>query len=262
DPELRQRYTRAQEIYASMVELLDQQIGRLVDYLADTGQLDDTVIFFMSDNGASAAEIGIVGKVSGVPPHFNAHVELRDNTLENFGRPGSFVDHGRGFGEAASAPLRYYKGSLAEGGIRTPAFVRYPATIAERSINNTFVTVMDILPSLLDIAGTTHPGAVEFNGREVQAIVGRSFWPHFAGDAPTVHGEDHAAGWNAGSVGALIRGNYKLTNHPPPGVSAASAELTWRLYDIAADAGETEDIASEHPDLVSSLIKTWERDWQ
>jgi len=245
-----------------MVELLDQQIGRVVAYLEDAGQLDNTVIIFMSDHGASAAEIGIAGEVTGVPAHFNAHVELRDNTLDNFGHPNSFVDHGRGFGEAASAPLKYFKGSLAEGGIRAPAFVRYPAAVTQPTINNTFVTVMDILPSLLDIAGTTHPGAAEFNGREVQAIVGRSFWPHFAGDAPTVHGEDHAAGWKAGPVGALIRGNYKLTNHPPPGVSAANTELNWRLYDIAADAGETEDIASEHPDLVSSLIKIWERDWQ
>jgi arylsulfatase len=262
DPELKRRYIRAQEIYASMVELLDQQVGRLVEHLRETGELDNTVIVFLSDNGASAAEIGIKAEISGVPPHFKPHVAKRDNSFDNFGRVNSFIDHGRGFGEAATAPLKYFKSSLAEGGIRTPAFVHYPAAVPGRKISNTFITVMDILPTLLDIAGTEHPGAAEFNGRKVQAIAGRSFWPHLAGDAPTVHGDDHAAGWSQGATGALIRGRYKLTNHLPPGVPPAQAELSWRLYDLDADPGETTDLASRHPGLVSSMITEWEQDWR
>lgn len=262
DTELRRRYSRAQEIYASMVELLDQQIGRVIKYLRETGELDNTVIVFLSDNGASAAEIGIAAEISGIPAHFIPHVEKRDNSFDNFGRVNSFIDHGRGFGEAATAPLKYFKGSLAEGGIRTASFVRFPAAVSGGEISNTFVTVMDILPTLLDIAGTTHPGAAEFNGRTIQPIMGRSFWPYLTGDAATVHGDDHAAGWSQGNVGALILGSYKLTNYLPPGVPAARAELSWRLYDLDKDPWETTDIAARHPELVATMIVEWERDWR
>jgi arylsulfatase len=261
-PDLQKRYARSQEIYASMIELLDQQIGRLVSYLEETGQLENTVIFFMSDHGASAAEIGVMDGPSSMPEHFNGVVAQRDNTLANIGRIGSFVDHGRGFGEAVTAPLKYFKGSMFEGGIRAAAFVHYPAAIRRAEINNTFVTVMDILPSFLDIADTEHPGAVRFNGRDIQSIQGRSFWPHLTGNATTVHGDDHAAGWSAGPVGAIIEGKYKLINQPAPGVRITDTVPPWHLYDINSDPGEINDIASMHPELVESLARKWEQHWR
>ena len=265
DADLKKRYVRSQEVYASMIELMDQQIGRLISYLSTTGQLDNTVIFFMSDNGASAEQIGIEDGPTSMPPefeHFNVLVGRRDNSFENIGRKGSFVDHGRGFGEAVTAPLRYFKSTFAEGGIRTAAFVHYPKVLSEPTINSTFITVMDILPSFLDIAGSVHPGAVNHNGRKVQSIIGRSFWPHLTGKESTVHGDDNAAGWSKGSVGAIIKGKYKLTNQPAPGTNTSAMETTWGLYDLERDPGETDNIAREHPNLVRSLLGEWKRDWR
>ncbi len=269
---VQERYVRAQEIYASMVELLDQEIGRLIAHLEDSDQLDNTIIFFMSDHGASAAEIGILDGPSSMPPHFNRLIAQHDNSLENFGRPGSFVDHGRGFGEAATAPLRYYKGTLGEGGIRAAAFVRYPEQIAQGTINNTFTTVMDLLPTFLEIAGTsrpgaTTPGATTYKGRQVQSVLGRSLWPNVTGQSSTVHGDDNAAGWAGrgaaigGATGAIIKGRFKLTNQPSPVHGNASA-TPWQLYDLQADPGETRDLAPMNPDRVESLLEEWQQNWR
>jgi arylsulfatase len=265
--DVQERYVRSQEIYASMVELLDQEIGRLIAHLEDTDQLDNTIIFFMSDHGASAAEIGILDDPSSMAPHFNTLIARRDNSMENFGRPGSFVDHGRGFGEAATAPLRYYKGTLGEGGIRAAAFVRYPDQIAERTINSTFATVMDLLPTFLDIAGTSHPGATRYRGRQIQSVRGRSVWPNLTGESSTVHGSDNGAGWSGrgpaigGPIGAIIKGRYKLTNQPSPVERSASAPA-WQLYDLEADPGETRDLAPTNPRLVDSLAQEWRENWR
>ena len=267
-PDLQERYARAQEIYASMVELLDQEIGRLVAYLEETGQLENTIIFFMSDHGASAAEIGILDGPSSMAPHFDTLITQRDNSLENFGRPGSFIDHGRGFGEAATAPLRYYKGTVAEGGIRAAAFVRYPDQIARRKIDNTFATVMDLLPTFLEIAGTSHPGATSYKGREIQSALGRSFWPSLTGSASTVHGDDKAAGWSgrgpviSGGIGAIIKGRFKLTNQPSPTAPRNGPAPPWQLYDLEADPGETHDLAPMNPELANSLLREWQENWQ
>ena len=97
-----------------------------------------------------------------------------DNSLENFGRPGSFIDHGRGFGEAATAPFKHQKGSLDEGGLRAAAFVHYPAAVEAGDVSNAFMTMMDFLPTFLEIAGTEHPGAGPY--RDDREINGHR-WP-------------------------------------------------------------------------------------
>ena len=260
----RQRYTRAQELYAGMVEYLDMSIGRVIDHLERTGQLNNTVIMFTSDHGASAAEYGVrpgPASPNDAPPA--ALAAVRNNRLENFGRIGSFVDHGTGFGEAATAPLKFYKGNLAEGGLRAAAFIRYPDAVAEPRIDDTFLTFMDILPTFLDIADSAHPGAGPYKGREIMPILGKSFWPWLNGDAQTVHDDTGTAGWSAGATGAIIRGRYKVINHGPPGAGMGmGATRPWELYDIAADPGETNDLSEEFPELVSELVSIWERDWR
>ena len=245
-----------------MTEYMDQQIGRIVEHLVGTGQLENTVILFLSDHGASGAEIGIRDGPTSMPAHFNVVEESRDNAIENFGRANSFIDHGRGFAEAATAPFRYFKGTLAEGALRSAAFIHYPAAIAEPGINHTFMTVMDILPTLLDIAVAGSPDDIPIEGREQQSIAGRSFWPHLTGRAETVHGDYSAAGWSRGQFGALIRGRYKLVNQLPPGTPVPDSAPPWQLYDLAADPGETNDIAATHPDLVAELENIWRRDWR
>ena len=252
----RRGYARAQEVYAAMVENLDFNVGRLVEFLEESGQLENTVIMFSSDHGASTAAYGIVPSAPNAHP---APPDFIDNRFENWGRPNSFVDHGRGFAEAASAPLRGHKGTLSEGGLRAVAFVHYPAAVQAEQVNGTFMSMLDILPTFLDIAGTAHPGAGAFRGREINGILGRSFWPHLTGESADVHSPDDAVGWSRGAGGALIRGDFKIINTP----AAGGMETTpWRLYNIAEDPGERNDLAGELPELTAELVQEWEQNWR
>lgn len=246
------KYARAQEIYAAMVEYLDVSIGRIIDYLETSGQLDDTVILFMSDHGASASEMGVGASDFSL-------VDQRNNNYENFGRLDSFIDHGMGFAEAASAPLKFFKGRMSEGGLRAAAFVRYPDSIKPGIIDGTFMTAMDILPTFLEIADSRHPGIGDYNGRQIRNIKGRSLWPHLTGKSSSVHEPTDMIGWTDGTVGALIRGAYKIINQPGPDQSEPTA---WRLYNIDADPSEIEDLSASFPELVEELVTEWENNWR
>ena len=258
-PGEQRRYARAQEIFAGMIEYLDMSIGRVIDYMEESGQIENTVIVFTADHGASPSEHGVD---TGRGPRVAEFTipDTVDNRLENFGRPNSLIDHGRGFGEAASAPFKDQKGSVTEGGLRAAAFVHYPAAVAGGEVSNAFMTMMDMLPTFLEIAATEHPGAGPYrDDRIVNDIVGRSAWPHLTGVAEIVHSQTDAAGWASGDGGALIRGDYKIINRPPFG---STGSTPWRLYDLSIDPGERNDIAAEHPELVAELVAELEANWR
>jgi arylsulfatase A-like enzyme len=253
------RYARTQEIYAAMVEIVDINVGRLIETLEESGQLENTVIVFTSDHGASTAEYGhTIGRV---PSQGGPIVpDFIDTRFENWGRPNSFVDHGLGFGEAASAPLEGAKGTFSEGGLRAAAFVHYPAAVSGGIVNNSFMTMMDILPTFLDIAGTAHPGAGDYNGREINGIRGRSFWPLMVGASDSVHPLTDTAGWSQGERGALIRGDYKIINTLPG--RGSTATTPWQLYDVSADPGERHDLAAQMLELTAELVAEWQANWR
>ena len=133
-----------------MVEHLDMSVGRIISYLEASGQLDNTIVIFTSDHGASVGEYGVGtgGVGNGRGPKIPAKT---DNSFENFGRIGSFIDHGRGFGEASSAPFKYFKGALNEGGIRAAGFIYYPKKIDAGGVSHEYMTMMDFMPTFLDI---------------------------------------------------------------------------------------------------------------
>ena len=261
------RYSRAQEIYAAIVEHTDMNIGRVIDYLEETGQLENTVVMLMSDHGGSAAESGVsTGRLPTEENIRGLDPSEIDNSLENFGRGNSFIDHGIGFGEVASAPFRQFKATLSEGGLTAAAYVRYPSVVPAGGVSDTFLTVMDILPTFLEIGGTEHPGAGEYRGRSIHGILGRSFLPMLVGETEVVHPPTEPFGWYRGISGALIRGDYKIINDielsPVAGLSGERAGLPWRLYNLATDRGETNDLALEFPDLTAELAAEWEANWR
>jgi arylsulfatase len=121
------------------------------------------------------------------------------------------------------------------------------------------MTIMDVLPTFLEIAGSEHPGATSYKGRDVNEINGRSFWPYLTGLTDNVREPTDAAGWTAGGGhGALIRGDYKLINER----LRHGGVTPWRLYDIANDPSETRDLAMLFPKLTAELAAEWESDWR
>jgi arylsulfatase len=221
-----------------MLENMDYHIGRLIAYLEETSQLENTVILFMSDNGAAGG--GIPARIYFTP----------DDSLENMGRYNSWLNYGRGWAEAATAPWRDTKGSMAEGGTRVAAFIHHDSIADSGAIDHGYLTFMDVAPTILEIAGIEAPTGT-FQGREVVPMSGRSFWGRALGDPEPVYGADDAIGSELHGHRALVRGDWKILMPASTGV--------WELFNLANDPGETNDLARQEPELLAELSAAWER---
>ncbi|CAF0951575.1 unnamed protein product [Adineta steineri] len=240
---------KTMEIYAAMIERLDYNIGRVMDYLRQTNQFDNTFILFMSDNGAEGAILETLPLQS-----VDKSITYFDNSYDNIGRNTSYIWYGPQWAHAGAAPSRMMKGHIAEGGIRCPAIVHYsPLTSTSKKISNEFCTVMDILPTILELAGVSHPGT-NFNGREVILPRGKSWISHLQSGQPIHDDCQDFTGWELFGERAIRRGNYKamyIPNGPLP------TETKWALYDLTQDKGELIDLAEKKPEVLKELIELW-----
>ncbi len=247
--EERQRSARCMEVYAAMVERMDWNIGRVAAALEESGELDDTFIMFLSDNGAEGV---LLEAAPFFGERFMQHVEQHyDNRLENIGRPNSFVWYGPRWAQAATAPSRLYKTFTTEGGIRVVSFIRYPALARQQAVGDVFSTVMDVVPTILELAGIPHPGT-DYNGRAVAPLRGVSMLPYLRRETGRVHAADEAVGWELFGRFAIRRDTWKAVQVPPP-----NGPGTWQLYDLARDPGETHDVAATHPEELGALLEAW-----
>jgi arylsulfatase len=242
---------RSMEVYAGMVDRMDQNVGRVVDYLAETGELDNTVVIFLSDNGAEGA---IVEAMPILGDLIAAQIEKHcDNSLDNVGAPNSFIWYGPRWAQAATAPSRLHKAFTTEGGIRVVGFLTWPGFSRQQQIGTAFTTVMDIVPTVLELAGTAHPGTA-YRGREVEPVRGRSLVGYLSGAAETVHEADTSTGWELFGRRAVRQGDWKALYLPAP-----YGPGSWQLYDLATDPGEIHDLAASQPDKLAELLALWDR---
>lgn len=256
-PEERAISARTMEAYAGMVQNMDTNIGRVLDKLHSTGELDNTFVLFMSDNGAEGI---LLESFAIVQDNIHNHIKkYYDNSLDNIGRPNSYVWYGPRWASASAAPSRLYKSFTTEGGIRVPFVLRYPPlTDALKTHNNgihhPFTTVMDLMPTFLDLAGTTHPGQT-YRGRNVVPMRGTSWLPYLKSPEsnPNIHADTEAIGWELFGRAAIRKGKYKAVYVPPP-----YGPGYWQLYDVVADAGETRDLKDGMPEKLEELIKEWD----
>lgn len=241
---------RIMEVYAAMVETLDSNIGRVLDQLQASGELENTFILFMSDNGAE-------GMMMEALPLQNDHFETNvakyyNNDFDNIGNADSFVWYSDQWAQAATAPAYMYKMWASEGGIRCPLIVHHPALIKDAgSIRHGFNTVMDILPTILDLAGVPHPGK-NFRGRPVVEPRGKTWKHYLSGRTDHVHDEETVTGWELFSQQAIRKGNYKALFVPKP-----MGPHRWQLFDLERDAGETTDLAESEPERLKQMVEHW-----
>lgn len=253
----RARYARKMEIYAAMVENLDANVGRLIDHLDETGLLDNTVILFMSDNGAESDDMER-------NPTFLRRIERAgsDNSLANLGRPGSWISYGAGWAQVGSAPYRRFKGFASEGGTRVPAVMLRGSGDNAHGIDGQYLRVMDVAPTILALAGIAPPSGM-FDGRHVAPMEGKSFAGVLRGDRTPVHGADEPLGLELHGHRSLKRGAFKLVWEQAPVNTWWDAPVPddwyrWRLYDIDTDPGETHDLSAERPELTAELARLWD----
>ncbi len=244
DAEQRRRESRKMELYAAMVSNLDEHVGRLVAYLRQHGLYDNTLIVFMSDNGAAAEDFYGNPEWGDYYAYTRAHY---NNDFENMGKPDSFVSYGLGWAEAGSAPFSRFKGFTREGGITAPMIISGRGVSVRGAINSAYLTVMDLAPTFLEVAGAEYPAE-----GSVQPMRGASMSSLLAGQSSTVHDEDYVTVHAHGGRVALRQGRRKLTNLERP-----FDESRLELFDLQADPGETRNLAETMPGKYEEMLELW-----
>ena len=239
---------RDMEVYAAMVDYLDGQVKRVFDYLKETGEYENTLILFFSDNGANGAT------KTAYPGMTNEFLNSFDNSLKNRGLPNSYIETGPGWAQASMSPSRMFKAFPAEGGIRAPLLVKLPGKMTNAGqMNHSFLHVRDVMPTILDLAGIQQPGKV-FAGREVKPIQGHSVLPVLEGKAATPGKEVGQVGYELFGMKAYFSNDWKILQMPKP-----YGKGEWELFNLAEDPAELNDLSKKHPDKLKELVAQWDK---
>lgn len=228
----RRHQAREMEVYAAMADAMDQHVGRLVAHLKSTGQYDNTVFVFLSDNGPEGSD------------YAQAQLWLMtqySQDTERLGGKGAYGIPGPGWASASAAPFDTYKFYAGEGGIRVPLIIAGVPGMAANQIQRSLTHVNDIVPTLLALAGLTHPGT-RYKDRIVEPLVGRSLLPVLTGQAQSVYPANTPIGYEMAGNAALFKGRLKLVKNMPP-----VGDNAWHLYDLDTDPGETQDLRDRLP---------------
>jgi arylsulfatase len=244
-PEHKAESARDMEVYAAMLDYMDMSIGRLFDYLKKSGKYDNTLIIFMSDNGANGAMATTYpGNEDG------SYLKSFNNSMDNRGLKGSYVEMGPGWAWASTAPFRYFKTFTTEGGIRAPLMIKMPGTHKNAGQwNRNFIHVTDIMPTLLEVTGSSYPQT--FRSKAIHPLLGKSMVPTIENVGTDIHPND-GMGYELFEMKAFIKGKWKILRLPLPMGSGQ-----WELYDLSIDPGETTDLSSKNPEIKDELIKAW-----
>ena len=221
------------EVYAAQIDRMDQGIGKILDKLNTAGKKENTIVIFLSDNGACAEE-GLWGfdkRNNGLPP----------------GGEDSYMSYGQSWANAGNTPFRFFKKWLHEGGISTPLIIRWPAAIAKKregSIIKQTAHLTDIMPTVCDLAGATYPQ--QYNGKAILPMEGQSLLPVINNDKIIPH---KPVCWALNGHKAILADDYKL--------EAVSEDAPWELYNIKNDRSELNDLAKAYPEKVKEMAGLW-----
>jgi arylsulfatase len=238
------------QTYAAQIDRMDRGVARIVTALTETGALDHTLFFFLSDNGASAEGLPIADpetfrhRRSIVPPATWSGAALRIGNSPDIepGPDDTYCSYGRAWANLSNTPFRFYKRWVHEGGISTPLIVHWPDGGVRPSIVHTPFQLTDMVPTLLEATGVTY--AAIYPGRDPLPLEGRSMLPVLRGG--TV--EPRTLYWEHLGNAAIRRDRWKLVReHPHP----------WELYEIDVDRAELTNHAKTRPEIVAELSAAW-----
>jgi arylsulfatase len=257
---------RCMEVYAAQVDQMDQGIGRIVDALRESGQLENTLILFLADNGGCAEDMGRdvheerrtapttrprrrdQVQAAVFPLHTPDGRPIRDGHIVMPGPDDSFIAYGEGWANVSNTPFREYKHWVHEGGIATPLIAHWPKGIARKNeIDHSPGHLIDVMATIVPLCGATYPENI--NGRPVTPMQGVSLLPAFAGKPLE---RKQPIFFEHESNRAVRDGRWKLV--------AKGQQGAWELYDMAADRTEMNDLASAQPHRVKAMAEAWQ-DW-
>jgi arylsulfatase len=227
-------------IYAAMVDRMDQNIGRVTANLRARGELDNTLILFLSDNGACAEWDPYGFDVSSSPDN----VLHRGDNLARMGSRGTYHSVGSGWANASNTPWRMYKHYSHEGGISTPCIAHWPAGFHRRNAIESVPThLIDLMPTIVEASGAQYPDKVD--ARQIPPMAGTSLFPALRGKRLP----ERTLFFEHEGTRAVRDGRYKVT--PLRGGP-------WKLYDMKRDRTELEGLADQHPQRVAQMAKKWD----
>ena len=254
----RRLYARQMEVFAGFMEQTDHHIGRVVDFLARLGELDNTIVLLASDNGASAegGEHGSFNEnqfVNRVEPSVAENLKH----LDDWGSVRSFPNYSWGWAWAGNTPLRRWKRYLHQGGMSDPLIVHWPKGIAARGeVRGQYVHVVDMAPTLLEALGLEAPAVL--NGVAQRPIEGVSFAHTFNDAAAPSH--KRVQYYEMIASRALWADGWKAVVEQPQGDPLTEEMLAaqkWELYHVERDFSECEDLADRHPEKLAELVEQW-----
>ena len=251
-------YARFMEAFAGFLSHTDDQIGRLVDHLEATGELDNTVFMVLSDNGASS-EGGPVGSLNDIRT-WNAVAQSVDEAwerIDEIGGPRVHNNYPWGWTVAGNTPFRRWKREVHEGGVADPLIVSWPAGMGDgrgSGLRRQYVHAIDLVPTILDAIGIDAPA--ELRGVTQQPIEGTSFLPTIADEAaPDAHVTQY---YEMFGCRAIYHDGWKaVTYHPIQDDLPGIDKVPWELYDVRADPAETNDLAADEPERLQAMIERW-----
>jgi arylsulfatase A-like enzyme len=230
-------------VYAAQIDRMDRGIGQILEALRQTGQLDNTLLLFLADNGGCSEVIAPRALPDGDP---EAQFGNREDVMP--GGPETFASYGIGWANLSNTPFRKYKTLQFEGGVASPLIVHWPGGIdagRNGSLIHDHAHLIDLMATTVDVSGSTYPRT--FNGRPIQSMQGESLQPTFAGkslvrDAPLFF--EH--------IGhrAVREPRWKLVCRGP--------YAPWELYDMQADRTELNDLAAQEPERVRQMVARWD----
>lgn len=236
---------RKMEVYAGMIDNMDYHLGRMLGFLEDIDQLENTIVLFLSDNGSNPwSNEQYPGNADGV------YLSQFDNRIENIGNPTTHMAYGIGWASACSGPLDYFKMAVGEGGIRVPLIIAGPNIPVGKTHRN-FAYVTDLMPTILELVGVEHPNT--YNGKEVLTMEGRSLDKVLFGETESAYAPDEYIGGEMGNGKWMRKGNYKAELVVPP-----YGPNEWKLYNVQKDPGETTDLSAQLPEILEDLIAAWD----
>ena len=250
-------FARMAEVYAGFSEYTDAQVGRIIDYLEQSGQLENTLIFYCADNGASGegSPNGSVNEnkfFNGWPDDLSENLDL----LDQLGGPEAYNHYPTGWAMAFSTPFRMYKRYSYQGGICDPMVIHWPEGIkAKGEVRNQYHHVIDIVPTILECIGMEFPEFVQ--GYEQTPLPGVSMRYSFDAepDAPTTKETQYYS--MLGTRGIWHQGWKAVAVHGPTSGLGNFDKDVWQLFHTDEDRAEAHDLAGEHPDKVEELVRVW-----
>jgi arylsulfatase len=240
------------ELYAGMVENMDHHVGRLIDHLKKIGEYDNTIFIVFGDNGAEGTDLfQMVAGSPGSRDFLFAAINWSQTHPNAWGDPGSYVGYGPMWAQVSMTPFSQYKGWLAEGGIRNALIVSGPNVKRPKgSIHHGVLSVADLMPTLLEVAGTSYPKI--YQGRELPPLIGKSWSPLLAGRTDSVRTDQDYLAWEVFGNRAVRQGDWKLRWQFKP-----YGKGDWELFNVAKDPAERRDLAAQNPEKVKALLAVW-----